>query len=185
MRKVAELNAKILKKASEITRAIEAEVEDTLEDAEEVVKKYVPARYVKRTLMAIERKLDDEGVEVEFDKEVTREALRRTAAEATSKEELDDLVDKIVQAIVDELEDILKDADDVMDDEVESLGGDDEDVDLVEVEAKLKSVVEHKLAAMGVKARFARNQKKVTKASTKKTRRASLVERIARDFNKK
>lgn len=171
---VSTINAEILKVAEQISKAIELETNEILEDAETVVKKFVPARLVKRTLAKLEEKVENEGVEALFEKAVTREALKRTAADEATDAELDEVINEIVKAIVEELEDVLKDADEVADEEVTKMA-DDLGADTVEVEAKLKGVLERKLHAKGIYSRFART------ASTKKPK--TIAEKI-RDARK-
>ena len=50
MNKTAQ-NKRIISIAATISKAITAEAEDILKDAEAVVKKYMPARYVNAALM--------------------------------------------------------------------------------------------------------------------------------------
>lgn len=156
---VSTINAEILKVAEQISKAIELETNEVLEDAETVVKKFVPARLVKRTLATLEEKVEGEGVEALFDKAVTREALKRTATEEASDKELQEVVEEIVNAIVEELEEVLKDADEVADEEVQKIA-DELGADVTEVEAKLKGVLERKLHAKGIYSRFARTATK-------------------------
>lgn len=146
--------ASVLKKAEMISKAIELEAEDILEDAELAVKETVPACNVTAALNHIEQKLASEGVEALFQKKVSKVAMNKTASEALSDKEVKELADLIVDAIVEEFEEILEEADEVCDEEVNGLGE-----DVVEVESKLKSVLERKLAAKGINAKFARNKK--------------------------
>lgn len=157
--------ATILKKAEIISKAIEAETEEILEDAEKAVKETVPACSQVAALAAIEKKLEKEGIEVLFQKAVSKEAMAKTAADALDAKELEKLVDKIADAVVEELEDVLKDADDVCDEEVEKLGDDEDAGDFSEVEGKLKGILEKKLAGKGIYAGLAR--KEVKKAPAK------------------
>lgn len=156
---VSTINAEILKVAEQISKAIELEANEILEDAETVVKKFVPARLVKRTLAKLEEKVENEGVEALFEKSVTREALKATASDAATDAELDEVIDEIVKAIIEELEDVLKDADEVADEEVQKIA-EELGTDSVEVEAKLKGVLERKLHAKGIYSRFARTATK-------------------------
>jgi hypothetical protein len=150
---------RLMKRAAEVNRAIEAEVEDVLEDTENVIKECVPARDVRKTLTRIEEELANEGVDTEFDKKITRENLRKSAGEVLPEEEMEKLVKTIVEAVVDEIEEILEDADTVLDEDVKELKEEEKDI----VESKLKSLVESKLAEKSIKAKFARNFQKVTK----------------------
>lgn len=175
-RKISAMNSKIIGFSDKLTRAIIAEVEEVLEDAENVVKEHTPARLVRKTLASIEAKLDNEGIEVAFDKTVTREALKKTASEDASEDELEELASVIAEAIVDELEDILEDADSVMDAEQTTSLASEED-DAFEIESKLKSIVERKLSAKGIYTRFQRSAKKVAKKS--------IVEKIREAASKK
>jgi Glu-tRNA(Gln) amidotransferase subunit E-like FAD-binding protein len=149
-------NKKILMAANKIALAIEAELEEILEHAEVVVKDFVPARHVKATLVSIEKALENEGIEVLFDKTVSREALRKTASEEVSSDEIKEVVEELVKAIVDEIEDVLNDTDDVTDETVTSLGEDDG----FEIESKLKGILEKKLAVKGVYFRLDRKNAK-------------------------
>lgn len=175
-------NKKVLNMSNKIAKAIELEAEEILKDAEDVVKKYVPARKVKATLLKIEKALDKEGIESLFDKTVKREALRRTANEEVSEQEIEELVEAIVEAVVDELEDVLKDADEVCDEQVASFKGEDD----FEVESKLKNSLEKVMASKGVYFKLARNQKPKRVASRKSvpakkqatSKKMSLLDRI-------
>lgn len=164
-RKISAMNSRIINLASSVTDAIVAEAEEVLEDAEKVVKEFVPARFVSKTLSSIETKLEKEGIEALFDKTVTREALKVTASEEATADELDELINEIVDAIVEELEDVLKDADDVMDEETSNITASEDTEEDLEIESKLKSIVERKLHAKGIYSRFARtasSKKKLT-----------------------
>ena len=155
--------ASVLKLAEEISRAIEAEAEEILEDAEAAVKESTPACSTKKALLSVEKKLEKEGVEALFEKKLSRTAMIKSAAEALSDKEIDEIADKITDAIVEEFEDVLKDADEVCNDEIKKL---DEDEDLYEVESKLKGILEKKLASKGIYANLERTIKKETVAST-------------------
>lgn len=149
--------ASILKKAEQISKAIELEAEEILEDAELAVKESVPACNVSKVLSLIEKKLENEGVEALFQKNVSKIAIKKTASESLSDEELEELVETIVEAVVEEFEEILEDADEVCDEEVKALV--DEDTGMVVIESKLKSVLERKLSNKGIYSKFARNAK--------------------------
>lgn len=162
-------NAKIINLAGNVTATIIAEVEDVLEDAEEAVKAFVPAHLASKALTALENALDEEGVEVEFEK-VTSETLNRTAGEEVSEDEIEEVVKKVAEAVTNELEEVLKDADDVMDTERATLAEGEED--LFEMEAKLKAMVERKLHAKGIYVRFARTAAPVKKTIAQRIRDA-------------
>jgi hypothetical protein len=107
--------------------------------------------------------------------------MAKTAAEALDAKELDKLVEKIADAVVEELEDVLKDADEVCDDEVKKLGDGEEVGDFSEVEGKLKGILEKKLAGKGIYAGLARTAKKVpTKTAAEKAAEALASKRSAR-----
>lgn len=182
MKKMAsdELNKRIVQLATKVAKAVELECEEVLDDAEKVARRYVPARALKAALSSMEAKLDVEGLKgIKFDTSVTRADLRRTAADEVSHKELEDAVKSFVEAIVDELEDVLEDADDVMGDEAAGLA-DDSGADVVEIEAKLKSVVERKLTARGINTRFSRKGKT---APAKKT--AGIMSRMKQELGRK
>lgn len=181
MKKLAN-NKKVLMASNKIARAIELETEEILKDAEEVVKKYVPARKVKATLLKIEKALQEEGVESVFDKTVKREALRRTASEEVSEEEIEELVEAIVEAVVDELEEVLEEADNLCDEEVDNKKYESEDE--FEIESKLKSNLERKMAEKGVYFKLARN-KKAKKVASKRKSLDRVISKKYKSKNKK
>ncbi|MFW6015066.1 MAG: hypothetical protein ACOCRK_01360 [bacterium] len=171
MKRVA-MNKKIISLSNKVAKAIEAEAEEILLHAEKVIKDFVPARKVKSTLKAIEAALENEGVESLFNYKITREALRKTASEEVTKEELDEVKAAVVAAIVAEFEDVLEDADDVADEVI----GKFHPKHRFEVESKLKKSIEANLASKGIYCKLARNAKKpVTKKASKKK---TLLEKI-------
>ena len=152
--------ASVLKLAEQISKAVEAEAEEILEDAEAAVKESTPACSTKKALVAIENKLEKEGVEALFEKKLSRAAMVKSASEALSDEEIEELADKITDAIVEEFEDVLKDADEVCDDEIKKLESEE---DAFEIESKLKGILEKKLASKGI---YANLERKITKKET-------------------
>ncbi|MNV89242.1 hypothetical protein D3C71_1835230 [compost metagenome] len=74
---------------------------------------------------------------------------------------MEELAKVIAEAVVEELEDVLEDADNIMDEERTTSLASEQD-DILEVESKLKSIVERKLHAKGVYVRFQRTAKKKT-----------------------
>lgn len=175
MMKLAQ-KTKIASFSTKVANAIEEEIEEVLLHAEEVVKKYVPANKVKSSLKKIESSLEEEGIEVEFDKTVSREALRKSAKDETPVEEIEELVEEIVKAVVDELEEVLADADEVCNEEVEAFDSED----AFEVESRLKHGLEKIMANKGVNFKL---ERKVAKASTKKVakkapKKMTLLEKV-------
>lgn len=168
--------ATILKKAEIISKAIEAEAEEILEDAEKAIKETVPACDVHKALLAVEEELNNEGIEALFQKATSKIAIKKTASEALSTKELDELVKKITKAIIEEFEDLLKDTDEVCDDEVEKIG---EEEDKFEVESKLKGILEKKLADKGIYSQLARNKKSVV------AKKSSAANKVVEAMNKK
>ena len=166
----ARTNKKILMAANKIAMAIESELEEILEHTEVVVKDFIPARHVKATLTKMEKAIENEGVESLFDKTVSREALRKTASEEVSEDEINEAITEIVKAFVEEVEDVLKDTDDVSDETIVSCGG-----DAFEVESKLKGIIEKKLAAKGIYFRLARNQKQTIVAKIKDSKKSNSI----------
>lgn len=153
-------NALIITLASDVAKAITAEAEEILEDAEEAVKALVPSHLAAKALELLEEELEEEGVEALFNKV---QSLSKTAGEEEEldEDELKDVIKKIAEAVIDELENVLSDADETMDEERESLAN--EEAEMFETEAKLKAMVERKLHAKGIYTRFARTAKKATK----------------------
>jgi uncharacterized metal-binding protein len=169
--------ASILKKAEMISKAIESETEEILEDTENAVKEAVPASSVGTVLIKIENALEKEGIEVSFQKNVSKLAMAKTASEKLEDKEVEKLVEKIVAAVVDELEDVLEDADEVCDEEIEKLG---EEEDFNEVEGKLKGILEKKLAGKGIYVGLARTASKKKENLTDKVAESLAARRAKR-----
>lgn len=135
-------NVKILNMAKKTSEAIRNEFEDILNSAEDVIKKNVPARFVKASLNKLEKMLDAEGISVQFDKTTSREALRKTAAIKVTAKEINETLSVVAKAIVAEAEDVLEDADDVANKFINQFASKHQ----YEVESKLKNVIESKLS---------------------------------------
>jgi len=186
-------NMKIISIASKIAKALEEDTEEVLCDAEELVKK-LPARYVKAALKKVEASLEEDGIEAEFDKTVSKEALRKTASVNYSAREIHDTLNKIAQATKDEVNESLAEGEEIMNKVVERFSKDEQP----EVESKLKNIVEARLRNVGIMCRFDRvtydpkaSMKKAVaaiaaakkkalakQAQAKKTRRNRLSSRI-------
>ena len=145
-------NMKIIAAASKIAKALEDETEAILNDAEEVVQKHIPARYVKAALKKIEEALDENGIEACFEKKVSKEALKKTASVNYSAKELHEALDKIAEATVAEFEDMLADGDEVATRAVKRFAS----AEQPEVESKLKSMIEKRMHKLGVYCKFSR-----------------------------
>jgi hypothetical protein len=153
------INQNIVDSANKITDAFVAETEKDLEDAEETVKKVVPARFAKKVLAQIEEKVDQEGIEIEFNKEVSKESLRKTASEDASEKELMELSDVVSDSIVESSENLLAEAEGILNQETLKIAQKHETYSmshLASIENKLKSIVERKLKSVGIHARFDR-----------------------------
>jgi hypothetical protein len=98
---------KMSKVANIVTKKLEDRVEKALADAEELVKQEFPARYVSASLTRLKKTLYKEGIECDFDYKVSRAAIRKTANSDITKEECDEAVAQIAEAVVDEVEEIL------------------------------------------------------------------------------
>jgi len=95
---------KIAKIASRIQAKLNDHVEKILADAEEIVKQEFPAKYVSASLTKLQNILYKEGIECNFDSTVTRRDIRKTANSDITKEECDEAIQKIAEAVVDETE---------------------------------------------------------------------------------
>ena len=184
-------NQKILKIASKVASAMEAEAEAILKDTEDIVKDYFPARYVRSALKKVEAALDDNGIEAAFDKTVTKEALKKTASAAPSMSELREACAKISDASVSEFEAMLKDANEVTNSVIQKFASSERP----EVEAKLKNLIESNFRRLGIYFKFDRvtysPEKAMAKAAAaivgaKKTASKSsgnsIIDAIARDI---
>ena len=145
-------NQKIINAAKVITKAMEAEIEDILCEAESLVKSYFPAKYVKAALKEVEKQLDDNGLEVKFDTTVSRETLSKTASLKATGRELHEAIKHIASATVDEFEDMLADANEVANRTLTRFASSERP----EVEAKLKNMIEGRMHNCGVYCRFDR-----------------------------
>lgn len=159
--------AKLLKKSEEISKAVELEAEEILEDTEAAVKETVPACNVSKVLKLIEEKLEEEGVEALFQKNVSRIAIKRTASQELSEKEINELVKTIVDAVVEEFEEVLEDAEEVCCEEVKKIASEEDEI---LVEDKLMSVLEKKLSNKGIHSKLDRRAaKNAVVASKEKT----------------
>ena len=147
--------SKTAMKAKKICKAFEEEAEEILEDVEEAVKEFFPARKVKAALNKIENKLKTEGINARFDYKITRTQLNKTASIEVTEEELDEALNAIIDATVAEFEDLLKDTEEYVDETVAA--EDDEEI---------KGEIESKIKNMGVACRFARRSKRFAKTRT-------------------
>ena len=164
-------NSKIIKKAELIAKALEDDAEEILLHAERLVKAALKPTDQVKALRKIENKMSNEGVEVAFQKKVTKTAMKKTASvESLTEEEVNNLVDTVVEAIVDELEASLKEADEIAEEELKKIYKDEKKStpeERQELEAKLKRTFERKAAAIGINAKLSRNHR-VKKASNKR-----------------
>jgi uncharacterized metal-binding protein len=106
MKKIAEVQ-KLSKTASIVSQKLDNRMEKILEAAEELVKEAFPARYVSASLTRLKKTLYKEGIECAFDYKITRKAIRKTANSDVTKEECDEAIAKIAEAVVDEVEETL------------------------------------------------------------------------------
>lgn len=151
MTKVA-LNQKIINAAKAITTAMEAETEEILKDAEDTVKQFFPAKYAKAALKEVEKALDDNGVEVQFQKEISRELRQKTASIEATPKELREAIKHVSKATVDEFEDMLADANEVANRVLTRFAA----ADRPEIEAKLKNLIENRMRSCGIFCAFDR-----------------------------
>ena len=182
--------ASILKKAELISKAVEEEAEEILEDTEMAVKAICKASDQPKVLRRIEKALEDEGVEAVFQKKVSKVALKKTAeVEPMSEEEVKELVNNVVDAVVSEFEETLKDADDVCEETLKEVFEEDEEnmepEEMQQLEARLKRTIERKLASSGIYSRMSRNHvaKKPAKVA-KKASKAKQAENILKQYRK-
>ena len=151
MTKVA-LNQKIINAAKAITTAMEAETEEILKDAEDAVKNYFPAKYAKAALTEVEKELDNNGLQVAFQKDISKELRAKTASIQASSKELHETVKIISKATVDEFEDMLADANEVANRVLTRFAAKDRP----EIEAKLKNIIENRMRSIGIFCAFDR-----------------------------
>jgi signal recognition particle GTPase len=91
-----------------LAKKLDMRMEKILFDAEELVKKYFPARYVSASLTKLQKQLISEGVSCTFDKSVTKEAIKKTAKSDITSDECDEAIKKIAETVVAETEDTLE-----------------------------------------------------------------------------
>lgn len=151
MTKVA-LNQKIINAAKAITSAMENEAEEILKDTEDAVKGYFPAKYAKAALRAVEKELDNNGLEVTFQKELSKELRAKTASIQATPKELHETIKTISKAAVDEFEDMLADANEVANRVLTRFAAKNRP----EIEAKLKNIIENRMRSCGIFCAFDR-----------------------------
>ena len=161
-------SSRILKSASIIAKNFEDDVEEILLHAERVVKASLKPTDQVKALRMLEKKLDNEGMEVAFQKKITRSSMKRTAGiENLSEKEVVDLVETITDAVVAEVEKSLKDVDEICEDKLKEVFDDEKKAtpaEKQELEAQLKRTFERTMNGLGVHAKLSRNHR-VKKAS--------------------
>lgn len=145
-------NQKIINAARKITAAMEAEMEDILRESEELVKTYFPTKYVKAALTKVEEGLENDGLEVAFQKEISKELRAKTASIQATGKEMHETIDKIVKATVAETEEMLADANEVANRVLTRFASSERP----EVEAKLKNLIETRMRNCGIFCQFDR-----------------------------
>ena len=151
-KKITARNMRLLSLASKFSKAFEMEAEEILEHAELAIKQYIPARYQKAALTKLESLLETEGVEAAFDKTVSREDLRKTASTKVVAKDLHDTINKVAKAVEAEFEKALAETDEIANQVVAKYRPSLR----LEVESKLKGIVEKKLASKGIYAKLER-----------------------------
>ena len=161
---VANRMSKTAMEVNKICKAFEQEAEEILEDVEEAVKEFFPARKVKASLNKIEEKLKSEGVNAHFDYKISRAQLNKTASIEVTEEELDEALNAIIDATVAEFEDLLEDTEEYVDETVDA-----------SKDSEVKDTIESKIKNMGIACRLARRnvRKTVAKRADKKSFRKS------------
>jgi hypothetical protein len=94
--------------SDKIAAKLDEQVERILLDAETVVKKHFPAKYVSASLTKLQKLLFKEGVQCTFSKKISREAILKTANSKITIAECDEAVKVICAAVVDEIEKSLE-----------------------------------------------------------------------------
>ncbi len=162
-------SSRILKSASIIAKNFEDDVEEILLHAERVVKASLKPTDQVKALRMLEKKLDVEGLEVSFQKKITRNSMKKTAGvENLSEKEVVDLVETITKAVVDEVEESLKDVDEICEEKLKEVFDDEKKAtpaEKQELEARLKGTFERKMNGLGVHAKLSRNQRQKSKVS--------------------
>lgn len=161
-------SSRILKNANMIAKAFEDDAEEVLLHAERLVKASLKPTDQVKALRMLEKSLDKEGLEVTFQKKITRDSMKRTAGvESLPEKEVVDLVETITDAVVDEVEESLKDVDEVCEEKLKEVFDDEKKAtpaEKQELEARLKGTFERKMSGLGVNAKLSRNHR-VRKAS--------------------
>lgn len=87
---------------------LDARMEQILEDAENLVKAYFPAKQVSASLTKLQKTLLNEGISCRFDKTVSKEAIASTADSDITDAECHEAIQYIANAVVAETEDTLE-----------------------------------------------------------------------------
>lgn len=132
--------------ASRISKKLDENMEKILMDSEDLVKQHFPARFVSASLTKLQKLLKAEGISCNFDKKITRSALRKTANLEVTDEQCDEALKVIAKAIVDETEDTL----DKCNTAIESIASRRFEKAPKTAARKIKSHVEKKLSESGL-----------------------------------
>jgi hypothetical protein len=157
--RTSKINNKIISFTNRLAKAFEEELEDSLEYAESVIKRTVPGRYARPVLASLEKSLDQEGIEVEFDKQISNQQIKKTASERATNKELVEVRNFVNTAISEDTEEILEEAEGLIEEEVYRIAKATKTFGvqkMASIEDKMKSVMERKLKSMGIHARFDR-----------------------------
>lgn len=102
--------------------------------------------------MEVEKALDENGLEVAFQKELSKELRQKTAAIQATPRELHETIKHVAKATIDEFEDMLADANEVANRVLTRFAA----ADRPEIEAKLKNLIENRMRSCGIFCAFDR-----------------------------
>lgn len=163
LKRQAKINGHVINYTKKLAQAFTEELENSLEYAESVIKRTVPGRYARQVLASLEKSLDKEGLEVEFDKQIPRQQIKKTASERATNKELFEVRNFVNTAISEDTEELLDEAEKLIDEEIAKIAKATKSYGLrklAEIEGKMKSVMERKLKSVGIHARFVRKYQK-------------------------
>lgn len=136
--------------AKRLADKLDLRMEKILADAEKLVKKYFPARYVSASLTKLQKQLIGEGISCTFDKSVTKEAIKKTAKSDITAEECDEAIQKIAQTVVAETEDTL----DACDKAIKNLAKKHFPKNRISTAHVIRKTIEQKMQSTGLHCRF-------------------------------
>ena len=134
-----------------------AEVEAILEETEKAVKDTVPAKYIKSTLISLEKAIRIEGINCLFDKKISEKTSKNLINQKIKKNKIEEVIVKLIEIVIKKTEDVLRNIDENCDEIINEIVDENID-DLIKFEEDLKSKIELLMSSnKGINCKLNRN----------------------------